>query len=266
MQDDATYQRMNFTFDGEPSVFEFPVVSLGKQPLAIEGFSAHWLDSNTLVWNADFDVVAAVKLHHSSTAGIEADENDNVSGTQASLTNSELSDEQKSAAPLVADWPALAGDWSVDDAKAMLKEQLVLVGYNSENKAVAATYVQADLILDELFTKGDNDADEATLGVVYDNGNVAVSVWSPTAQKVVLKVYDANKTLTNSYDMNEDSATGIWSYQGDSSLDRQYYHFELTLYHPQNKAIEVIESTDPYSVSLSANGEYSQFVNLTDAD
>ncbi len=266
MQDDATYQRMNFTFDGEPSVFEFPVVSLGKQPLAIEGFSAHWLDSNTLVWNADFDVVAAVKLHHSSTAGIEADENDNVSGTQASLTNSELSDEQKAAAPLVADWPALAGDWSVDDAKAMLKEQLVLVGYNSENKAVAATYVQADLILDELFTKGDNDADEATLGVVYDNGNVAVSVWSPTAQKVVLKVYDANKTLTNSYDMSEDSATGIWSYQGDSSLDRQYYRFELTLYHPQNKAIEVIESTDPYSVSLSANGEYSQFVNLTDAD
>lgn len=270
MQDDEIYQRMNFTFDGESSVFEYPVVSLGKQPLAIDGFAAHWLDANTFTWNADFNVISTVKLHHSATAGIEADEDDNINGTQVELITTELSDEQKAAAPLVADWPALMGDWSADEAKAMLKNQLVLVGYDADGIAIAATYVQADLVLDELFTKGENDADEATLGLTYQGDAASVSVWAPTAQSVNLKVFDADKNDIATHAMTEDVMTGIWSYSGegtgDASLNRQFYRFEISVYHPQNKAIELLEVTDPYSVSLSTNGMYSQFVNLTDTD
>jgi len=266
MQEDETYQRMNFTFDGNPSIFEYPVVSLGKQPLAIEGFSAHWIDANTFVWNVDFDVVSTVKLHHSSTAGIVADENDLINGTSIELTEVTLTEEQMAVAPLVANWTAFSGDWTVEQAKAMVKNQLVLVGYDAEGVTTVATNVQADLILDDLYTKGEADADEATLGLVYDGGNVSVSLWAPTAQKVKLNVYDTAKSVVASYDMTEDPMSGVWSYTGDSSLDRQFYRFELTLYHHQNKAIEVVESTDPYSVSLSTNGMYSQFVNLADSN
>ena len=267
-QDDETYQRMNFTFSGVASIFEYPVVSLGKQALAINDFSAHWIDSNTFTWDVNFELVTSVKLHHSATAGIGGDEAnpDVITGTVVELTEVNLSDEQKAAAPLVADWPAFSGDWSVEEAKAIAKNQLVLVGYNAEGIAVAATYVQADLVLDDLYTKGEADADEATLGVVYENGSIKVSVWSPTAQTLKLNLYDANKNMVSSHDMTEDSMTGVWSYTGDTSLDRQFYRLALTLYHPQNKAIEEIESTDPYSVSLSTNGEYSQFVNLSDED
>ncbi len=267
-QDDEKYQRMNFTFSGVGSIFEYPVVSLGKQSLAINDFAAHWIDSNTFTWDANFELVTSVKLHHSATAGIAGDEAnpDVITGTVVELTQVNLTDEQKAAAPLVADSAAFSADWSVEEAKAIAKDQLVLVGYDATGLAVSATYVQADLVLDDLYTKGEMDADEATLGVVYENGSIKVSVWSPTAQDLKLNIYDANKDVVSSHDMTEDSMTGIWSYTGDASLDRQFYRLALTLYHPQNKAIEEIESTDPYSVSLSTNGEYSQFVNLSDED
>ena len=129
-----------------------------------------------------------------------------------------------------------------------------------------ATNVQAAKVLDAIYTSGDNDANEAVLGVVYDGENISSSVWAPTASDVKLKVYDADKNLVNTFDMSEDSATGIWSYQGDASLNRQFYRFEMTLYHYKNDAIETLEVTDPYSVSLSTNGDYSQFVNLSDED
>lgn len=268
LQDDETYRRMNFTFSGVASIFEYPVETLGKQALAISNFSAHWIDSNTFTWDVNFDLVTSVKLHHSATADIGPDEanEDTFTGTVVELSEVDLTDEQKAAAPLVANWPAFTGNWSIEEAKAIAKNQLVLVGYNADGLAVAATNVQADLVLDDLYTKGEMDANEATLGVVYDNGTINVSVWSPTAQQLKLNVYNAAKEMVSSHDMTEDSMTGVWSYTGDASLDRQFYRFALTIYHPQNKAIEEIESTDPYSLSLSTNGEYSQFVNLSDED
>ncbi len=263
-QDDATFTRMNFTFHGEASVFEFPIVSLGKKALQIKDAAAHWIDSNTFVWDVDTSKVSSVKLHHSTTAGIAADENDVVSGTVVDLTSATLTDEQKAAAPLVADWPAFTGEWTVDNAKQMAKDELVLVGYDSEGLAIAATHVQSALALDALYTQTDNDADEATLGVTYNADGILVSVWAPTAQSVNLAVYDADKNKINTFTMVENSATGIWSYQADNSVDKQFYRFELQVYHPQNHKIESIETTDPYSVGLATNGMYSQFVNLAD--
>ncbi|MEW6982425.1 alpha-1,6-glucosidase domain-containing protein [Colwelliaceae bacterium 6471] len=264
-QEDDTYQRMNFTFSGVASIFEYPIVTLGEQPLQIADFSAHWIDSNTFVWNAIEDVVE-VKLHHSASAGIEADENDQVNGTAVGLSATTLTDEQKAIAPLVADWPAFSGDWSRDDAKAMLKEQQVLVGYNAEGKAIAATFVQNANVLDDLYTQGDDDADEAKLGVSYQNGAIDLALWAPTAQSVTVNIFDTDKNKISSAAMTENATSGVWSYQGDASLDRMFYQFELSVYHYQSKAIETLVTTDPYSVGLSTNGDYSQFVNLGDSD
>ena len=128
-QDDNTYQRMNFTISGEASVFEYPIESLGEQALKITDIAGHWIDANTFAWNAE-NVITA-KLHHSATAGIAADpENDGqVNGTVVELTPVDLTDEQKAAAPLVADWLAYSVNLTTDEAKAIAKNQLVLVGY-----------------------------------------------------------------------------------------------------------------------------------------
>ena len=264
-QDDATYQRMNFTFSGVASIFEYPLVSLGKQPLNITGFAAHWIDSNTFVWNTP-EEVTSVKLHHSVNADITANDEDVVSGTVVSLTATTLSDEQKAKAPQVAQWPAFSADVDNQTAKALLKNQLVLVGYNTEDKAIAATYVQTAKALDSLYTQGDADANEAHLGLSYNSDGVSVSVWAPTAQSVTINIYDAEKTKLNSALMTEDTHTGIWSYQGAADLDRMFYQFELSVYHYQNQAIETLTTTDPYSVGLSTNGDFSQFVDLADTE
>lgn len=265
-QDDETYQRMNFTFHAEPSVFEYPIESLGKQPLKIADIAAHWIDANTFVWDIDPLQINTVKLHYADSAGIAANEDDQLNGTVVELTSATLTDEQRASAPQVADWPAFVGDWSVEDAKAVLKTQLVVAGYNSDNEAVAATYVQADKVLDAIYTHAEQDADEAQLGVQYDGDQITVSLWAPTAQSVNLKVYAADKTELAEHAMSEDATTGIWSYQGDNSLDRAFYQFEVQVYHYQSKAIETLLVSDPYSVSLSTNGEYSQFVDLSQPD
>jgi len=264
-QDDPVFTRMNFFITGQPLAFEYPVMTLGPQAIDIEGAAAHWLDANTFVWNGA-DGSTDVRLHHSSTAGIEADLEGQINGTAVSLTAASQTEAQQTMYPLTKDWPAYTIDSTAEEVKAILKGQLVVAAYDDEGNATIATYVQAAKVLDDLYTKGDADADEATLGVVYEGDAITANLWAPTAQNVDLQVFDAGKNLVSTETMTEDPATGIWSFEGTSSLDRQFYRYEVTVYHSQNKAIETIWSTDPYSVSLSTNGRYSQFVNLTDAD
>ena len=69
-KDVAKFARMGWTFSGVPSVFAYPVVSLGVQ---ISDSAAHWLDRNTLLWNAPAGGVAKWKLHHSAAADLAID-------------------------------------------------------------------------------------------------------------------------------------------------------------------------------------------------
>ncbi|MBT8449943.1 MAG: DUF3372 domain-containing protein, partial [Gammaproteobacteria bacterium] len=268
VQDDPDFVRMNWTISGIASVFEYPITSLGELPLQIQDFAAHWITPDTLVWDVNAETLGATsyKLHFSSDATIEADENDNLTGTSLDLTASAMTPEMEAMYPQYAGWIALTGAWEPEDAKGVLKNQLAVAAYDAE-KAVAAAWVQSAKVLDALYTAGDNDADEAMLGPIYgEDDSITAAVWAPTAQAVTLNVFDAGKNLQNSYDMTEDTTTGIWSYTGDATLDRMFYTYELSVYHHQNNAIETVTTSDPYSVSLSINGNYSQFVNLADDD
>ncbi|MFS1437749.1 pullulanase-type alpha-1,6-glucosidase [Shewanella sp. 10N.286.48.A6] len=260
---EAMFDRTNFTIDGIGDIYAYPVLDTG---FSIDGASAHWLDQNTFVWNQSADGIAKFVIHHSDIAGIAADNDGNISGTQVEVMSSELTDAQKALVPHLADWPAYEANFTTEEAKSIAKNQLVMVAYDGDDKPVAATHVQAAKVLDALYTAGENDADEADLGIIYDGSNIMAKVWAPTAQTVNLKVYDAAKNLTRTESMSLDAETGIWSFSGDMSLDRMYYRYELTVFHPVTKAIETLESTDPYSLNVSTNGRYSQFINLSDDD
>jgi pullulanase len=265
-QDDPDFARMNFTFSGVPSVFEFPIVSLGPQAVKIDGQAAHWLDTTTLVWDIDPAEIASVKLHYSAAADLEASLASGLNGTAVELESVDLTDEQANIAPHLSSMEAFQGAWTADEAKAVLKTQAVLGGYDAEGTLVAATGIQMANGIDQLYTAGEDDADEATLGPVYDGDSITANLWAPTAQNAQLKLFNADKTLASTLPMSEDPATGIWSYTGGSELDRQLYRFEVTVYHPKADGIQVLNVTDPYSVSLSTNSRFSQFVNLADED
>ena len=262
-QDDPEFARMNWIFSGVNGVFEFPVESLG---VSIQGAAAHWLDQNTFIWNGSVAPSSIVRLHYAEDASLDIDRDGNLNGATVELLPVDLTEAQQALVPHLADKPAFSANFTADEAKAMLKNQLVLAATDADGELLAATYVQAAKVLDDLYTKGDADADEATLGIQYQEGGISASVWAPTARSVKLKVYDAAKSLAATHDMTLDSATGIWRYDGSSALDRQFYRYEVTVYHPLTRKVETIESTDPYSLSLSTNGSYSQFVNLNDAD
>ena len=265
IQDDETFVRMNFTLSGEPTVFEYPIMSLGPQPVDIAGFGAHWLDANTILWDVP-ETVAEVKLHYSAQADLESSLEAGINGTAVTLMSTTLTEEQTAQAPHLSSMQAWEGDWSVEDAKTVLTTQAVVGGYDADGTLVVATGLQLANAIDAIYTAGEEDANEASLGAKYTDSGISVALWAPTAKNVDLLLYNNNKTLSQRIDMTRDDMTGVWHYDGDMSLDRQLYRFEVTVYHPITGSIETLMVTDPYSMSLSTNGRFSRFVNLADDD
>lgn len=229
-------------------------------PFAPSMASAHWIDTHTLVWNGSG---ADVRLMYSQDATLASDF---ISAGFLSLTPSSLTSAQQQQVPHLVSWKAYQFDADIELLRTLVKSQLAVAEFNSEQQPVRATYVQTAKALDALYTRGEQDADEAKLGLRYDGDAIHVAVWAPSAKNLKLNVYNAAKTRVASYQMIENADSGVWSYQGAKALDRQYYRFEVEVYHPLTRRIEVVEATDPYSVNTSTNGRFSQFVNLQDAD
>jgi pullulanase len=108
-----------------------------------------------------------VKLHYSAAADLVASLDAGLNGTAIELEEIELSDEQKAIAPHLANLHAFHGEWSAEDAKQVLKAQAVLASYDSEGMINGATGIQIANVLDQLYTTGEADANEAPLGPIY---------------------------------------------------------------------------------------------------
>ncbi len=65
--------------------------------------------------------------------------------------------------------------------------------------------------------------------------------------------------------MEEDKNTGVWHVQTGEVARYSYYKYQLSVYHHASKQVESLSVTDPYSLSLSVNSEYSQVVDLNDS-
>jgi len=244
-------------------LFDFPEQISTEKPLAIKDAEAHLIDANVLLTTyKDMEL----KLVWSESG--ELDEAFDASNALV-LTATSLSSQQQAMVPHLSDgWTAYTFDATEVELKNLLKQQLVVAKFE-DDKAIAATYVQTAKALDAVYTSGDNDADEVTdLGVNYSDSSISVKTWAPTARDVKLKVYNASKSLVATHEMTLDDDTGIWSYKAEdkAALDRLFYRFEVTVYHPVTRRVETTEATDPYSVNTSTNGRYSQFVNMLDDD
>ncbi|MET0355543.1 MAG: alpha-1,6-glucosidase domain-containing protein, partial [Cellvibrio sp.] len=248
-----------------------------KPALAISDVAAHWIDPTTIVWDRS---LTKVKLYAANAdSKITANLDGSVAGgtAVADLSASTLTPDQTTRVPHLSAYNAYTINLTNDVIKGLLKKELVLVGETSEGDKIG-TRIQHYGVLDSLYTANENDANEATLGAVYNGDKVSVSVWAPTATLVELRLF--SDTATPSVDgvpgnfpsistkpLELDNATGIWTYTGTKAeLDRKYYRFRVTGYNNITNKTQVLEVSDPHAVSLSANGFHSQFVNLNDAD
>jgi hypothetical protein len=173
--------------------------------------------------------------------------------------------------PHLSSFQAYKIDLSEQDAKVWLKQQLLVVGTDKMLQKKRVSFVQTGAVIDALYTQGRQDANEETdLGAVIQNKAgeqfVSFKLWAPTARKVSVQLFDDNLTAIadGMLSMREDSHTGIWSVQAGEQASYVYYKYHVEVYHPASKQVETLMVTDPYSLSLSVNSEYSQVVRLDD--
>jgi pullulanase/glycogen debranching enzyme len=154
-----------------------------------------------------------------------------------------------------------------DLAKELVRGQTAVASYNSGNTLLQLSGVQIQSVLDHLYIDN-GTAENAALGVTYDGGVPAVSVWAPTAQSVTLRRYvTSTGAEVGSQLMTFDPVSGVWSATApDNSWDRQFYLFDVQVYVPSLGVVTNNLVTDPYAVSLSTDSLRSQFVNLDDPD
>lgn len=227
----------------------------------VAGASAHLIDDSTLIWEGGKGQ-PLVRLYYSESGTIQANSEGVFDFPYIKLNATELSEAQQ------AKYPHLKGKAAFrlpadQDLKGILKGELVAIATDANGVLQSATLVQSAGALDALYS----DAAKALqYGAVVDGSKVQFRVWAPTAKSVKLALYDANHQKSGDVAMTFDSASGSWSYEGGSDLIGQYYRYDMEVYHPVSRKVEHYEVTDPYSLSLAMNSEFSQVVDLNDPD
>ncbi|PJG57701.1 DUF3372 domain-containing protein [Aeromonas cavernicola] len=225
----------------------------------VTGASAHLIDGNTLIWQGGKDK-PHVRLYYSESGTIKANADGVFDFPYISLTATSLTTEQQTKYPHLKDAAAFALP-SGQDLKALLKGELVAIGTDAEGILQGATLVQSAGALDALYA---TEATKLGYGAVVEGNRVTFRLWAPTAKSVKLALYDARHQKRGEVAMRFDSASGSWSYQGGSELIGQFYRYDMEVYHPLSRKVERYEVTDPYSLSLAMNSEFSQVVDLDD--
>ena len=93
--------------------------------------------------------------------------------------------------PHLANFQAYKVNLSASQAKAWLKQQLMVVGFDKTQQSQQVSWLQTGAVIDALYTQGENDADEVTdLGATVTAQGVSFKLWAPTAQQVELLVFN----------------------------------------------------------------------------
>ncbi|QWL59186.1 pullulanase-type alpha-1,6-glucosidase [Aeromonas jandaei] len=225
----------------------------------VAGASAHLIDGNTLIWQGGKDK-PHVRLYYSDTGTIKANADGVFDFPYITLTATTLSAEQQAIYPHLKDAAAFALP-SGKDLKPLLKGELVAIGTDADGILQGATLVQSAGALDALYA---TEATKLSYGAVVEGNRVTFRLWAPTAKSVKLALYNASHQKSGEVAMTFDSASGSWSYEGGSELIGKFYRYGMEVYHPLSRKVEHYEVTDPYSLSLAMNSEFSQVVDLND--
>ncbi|UNU89342.1 pullulanase-type alpha-1,6-glucosidase [Aeromonas dhakensis] len=225
----------------------------------VAGASAHLIDGNTLIWQGGKDK-PHVRLYYTDSGTIKANAEGVFDFPYITLTPTSLTAEQQAKYPHLKDAAAFALP-AGKDLKPLLKGELVAIGTDADGILQGATLVQSAGALDALYSEA---ATKLTYGAVVEGGNVTFRLWAPTARSVKLALFDEQHKSIGERAMTLDEASGSWSVQGGSELVGKFYRYDIQVYHPVSRKLESYQVTDPYSLSLAMNSEFSQVVDLND--
>lgn len=121
-----------------------------------------------------------------------------------------------------------------------------------------STRVQALDVLDE-FAVGQ----DTRMGARYFKDRIEVWLWSPVARdvKLLLKNQDAQESLKMK---PQKEHPGVWILELSKDDYKKQYRFELELFYPKENRVLALQTTDPYALSLSEDGEWSALLDPLD--
>ncbi|OOE57522.1 hypothetical protein BZG13_10295 [Salinivibrio sp. ML323] len=243
-------------------------------PLSETLARGHWVDKETLVWHGiDTHSIDQVTLYYSdnATLRIEQDKLQGYDGkielTPVSYAGTECQPVEEDCRFGYLDGPAyqitLPEELSL---QSLLKRQHLLAGYK-DGQLVHYDRVQLAGVLDALYANRDdqNSAYHQTLGVSYHGNEVEFALWAPLAQHVSLEIRPQLTENSREITLKEDKSTGIWSTRlPKDEANRHYYRYHIEQVRFDTQHLQQVVVSDPYSVNVSANGEFSQALDLAD--
>ena len=239
--------------------------------------AAIWIDRDTIVSTTKLSYATTdyARLYTGNTDDTLTGkgEDGNVDGKYINLEAGSLSTAEATAYPELAKGVE-SGDYSVwtipedqrDTAKSWLKKDLVFAGINKSNALTQFSKVQPAGAIDDFYgVDAASSYSGKQLGAVVEDGKVTFKLWAPTARSVSAVLYAKDKTLIKEVPLAEDE-TGMWTAESaDVKANETYYRFKVKVYRPDTMKVAEYEVTDPYSLALSTNSEYSLVADL-DAD
>jgi len=253
---------MFFSFDSETNVLT--IRADGEPNGNLNNARAHWVDADTLAWDTPLDPSDRVFLHSSLSGELALSVEGVLGGSSYEVSiNGALEPNLEAKFPLVRGYTSLSVSSLSDELKrSLLKSRLAISVIGADGKLKDASSIQTPGVLDSLFYF------DGELGPQVSDESVSTHVWAPTAQNVELLLYDNSDQIepTQFLPMTEDAQTGVWSAEDLDEWNRKFYRYRVTVYTPVTRKVEVNDVTDPNSLSLSTNSQFSQFVNLNDAD
>jgi pullulanase-type alpha-1,6-glucosidase len=268
------YAEVTFSWDSgtkildisiNPEVIGGPVVIEQTVSMDLNRQEAHWVSADTIIWDVgEVPEGATFQLYYSPDARLVPDTTGFLGGSSAILTL----DPSGVSAEIAARFPHLAGGSvlklnaaEVGIAARILRSQLGVVMLDANGEALGGTGLQIPGVLDDLFYY------DGPLGVTYDDDIPTIRVWAPTAQQVLLKLFDDSNPETDprNVTMRLDPTTGVWSAIGEADWTGKYYLYDVRVFAPSVQQVVNNLVTDPYSVSLSLNSTRTQIIDVQDA-
>lgn len=254
--DFATYGKEAWLNSGDTN-YLLPSMGSGAD-LDLSKAEAQWIDSDTVVWKVKATEATSQQLVYAPEGGIGVEDGALTDeGQWLRLNPGALSDAQKAKYPHLKDYPAFTVDpRDRDRVREALRGQLIATQRASNGALLAATGVQTPGVLDATYAGA---AQKASLGPVFKNGKVTLSVWAPTAREVSIEL--ARKALP----MRRDDASGVWSATGPAAAWRgKEYRYAVRVWAPSVQKLVTNKVTDPYSVALTTDSERSLVVDPDD--
>jgi pullulanase len=223
---------------------------------------AHWVDRTTLLWPTTAPAGAEFRLYASPDASLRLTKSgvSGAPGVPLRVDAAGISPALRERFPYLAGSIVLKLDEASDSpAIEWLRGQLAIAWRAADGASGDATGLQIPGVLDDLLAWGGD------LGVTWNGTIPSLRVWAPTARAVRLLIYDGPRTPQPVTALAMTRDHGTWTATGTPAWKGRYYLYEVTVFTPSTGRIETVTATDPYSRSLSRNGERSQVVDLRDA-